>query len=77
MKFSPLPANNEPGDSPAYRATNLKKRVKSIEDFEDVEMPNRINSELGKGSFGLVKLVKEKGDLSSKLYAMKVVCYKL
>jgi len=53
--------------------TRSQNKKKKLEDFEEVEMPNRNNSDLGRGSYGIVKLVKEKGDSSSKLYAMKVV----
>ena len=52
--------------------TDSQKKKKAVEDFEEVEIPNK-QADLGKGSFGIVKLVKEKGDISSTLYAMKVV----
>jgi hypothetical protein len=48
---------------------NQSKKKKSIEDYEIV---NEKKSDLGKGAYGQVRLVREKAD-PSKLYAMKIV----
>jgi len=39
-----------------------------------INQPNKSNADLGKGSFGQVKLVRDKAD-PSKQYAMKVVAF--
>lgn len=46
---------------------------RTLQDFEVVTHPQKSTSDLGKGSYGSVKLVKEKGK-GDKLYAMKIVC---
>lgn len=45
-----------------------------IEDYEEVIHPKKFTSELGKGSYGSVKLVRAKGE-NDKLYAMKIVIF--
>jgi len=50
-----------------------KQKKKTVDDYELANVPNKTTSDLGKGSYGQVKLVKEKGNPSSKLYAMKVI----
>lgn len=45
---------------------------KSLDDYEVVNHPTKSTPDLGKGSYGCVKLVKEKGK-GDKLYAMKIV----
>lgn len=47
------------------------KRARTLEDYEFVNIPKKSNGDLGKGAFGEVKLVKEKG--SGKLFAIKQV----
>lgn len=47
----------------------ISSKKKSLEDFEVVKN----KSELGKGTYSKVKLVREKAD-PTKSYAMKVVC---
>jgi len=54
-------------------SNDAKQKKKTVDDFELVNVPNKTTSDLGKGSYGQVKLVKEKGNPSSKCYAMKVV----
>ena len=51
-------------------APKLPKR--KLEDFEFAIHPQKATSDLGKGSYGSVKLVREKEN-PDKLYAMKIV----
>ena len=51
-----------------------RKRQKTFSDFEIVKESDKTNSDLGKGAFGQVKLVREKARPEKK-YAMKVVSY--
>lgn len=53
--------------------TSRKKR--NLEDFEfvDIDSKHGKSSILGKGAYGVVKLVKLKE--SGRLYAMKIVCF--
>lgn len=46
-------------------------KKKNFFDFEEVLLKNKTTSELGKGSYGCVKLVRDKTD--NCLYAMKIV----
>ena len=50
------------------------KKQKTLEDYELVNQPNKTNPDLGKGSFGQVKLVRDKVD-PKKLYALKIVFF--
>lgn len=59
-------------DSSTAGSESSKKKQKNLEDFEVINQPNKSNADLGKGSFGQVKLVRDKAD-PSKQYAMKVV----
>ena len=55
-------------------ASPNKGPKKSLDDYEVVNVPNKTSADLGKGSYGSVKLVKEKGNPNSnKLFAMKIV----
>ena len=55
-------------------ASPHKGPKKTLEDYEVVNVPNKNSADLGKGSYGSVKLVKEKGNPNSnKLFAMKIV----
>jgi hypothetical protein len=49
--------------------TSDAKKRKTLEDYEFIDDKK---SDLGKGAYGQVKLVREKGD-PSKMYAMKIV----
>ena len=57
-------------------ATSINKGIKkNLDDYEVVNVPNKTSADLGKGSYGSVKLVKEKGTNSNKLFAMKIVIF--
>ena len=59
-------------------SSNIKGSKKCLEDYEVVNLPNKTTSDLGKGSYGSVKLVKEKGNPNpNQLYAMKIVIFSL
>lgn len=54
--------------------TVLPKNAKlTLSDFEETLHPVKKTSALGKGSYGIVKLVREKGNPKSPLYALKAV----
>ena len=55
-------------------SSSNKGSKKCLDDYEVVNLPNKTSSDLGKGSYGSVKLVKEKGNPNpNQLYAMKIV----
>lgn len=58
-------------DKPATDTTP-KAPKRKLDDFEIVVHPQKSTSDLGKGSYGSVVLVKDKED-PDKLYAMKIV----
>ena len=53
-----------------------KKEKFTLASFEEAIHPVKKTSALGRGSYGIVKLVKEKGNAKSPLYAMKTVYQK-
>lgn len=48
-------------------------KKKCLGDYEEVTVKNKSTCELGKGSYGSVRLVKDKSD--NCLYAMKIVSF--
>ncbi len=50
-----------------------KKPKLTLADFEEAFLPDTQTSALGKGSYGVVKLVKQKDNPNGPLYAMKIV----
>lgn len=46
--------------------------TKCMDDYEIVNQKDKLSSDLGKGAFGQVKLVRDRSD-PTQLYAMKIV----
>lgn len=61
--------NSSTASNSSYSRRVQKKKI--LADYEEVTLKNKTTSELGKGSYGCVKLVKDKDD--GLLYAMKIV----
>lgn len=61
--------NSSTASNSSYSRRVQKKKI--LSDYEEVTLKNKSTSELGKGSYGCVKLVKDKED--GILYAMKIV----
>lgn len=55
----------------SFSKNRQNQKKKCLNDYEEVMIKNKNTSELGKGSYGCVKLVKDKED--GLLYAMKIV----
>lgn len=51
--------------------TKSRHKRRTIEDYEFVDHPEKNTSDLGKGTYGRVKLVKDKRN--DQLFAMKIV----
>lgn len=56
-------------------ANSSQKKKRTIQDYEYVTDNKTNSTELGKGSYGSVRLVIDKND--KKLYAIKTVTYSL
>lgn len=56
--------------SMSMSSSGIARYKRTLNDFEEVEVKNK-SPILGKGSYGIVKLVKEKN--SGTLYALKIV----
>ena len=68
-----LPETSFLNTSTISSSDSAKKRC--LDDFEMLNPGNnRFGSDLGKGAFGQVKLVREKAN-PNNLYALKIVCY--
>ena len=52
-----------------------KKAKLTFDDFEEVLLPDKQTSAIGKGSYGVVRLVKQKNTPNGPLLAMKIVKY--
>ena len=55
----------------SFSKNRQNQKKKCLNDYEEATIKNKSTSELGKGSYGCVKLVKDKDD--GCLYAMKIV----
>ena len=63
---------SELSNSEKTTPTTRRRPKKTLQDFEVTNVPGRSTPDLGKGSYGSVKLVQEKGRLD-QLFAMKIV----
>jgi len=67
-----LSLNNSTASDHSFSKHRLNAKKKCLSgDYEEAMIKNKNTSELGKGSYGSVKLVKDKDD--GVLYAMKIV----
>ena len=74
--ISSLDLSNISSNSASSSTPRVQK--KTLDDYETVILPSKGTADLGKGSYGSVKLVKEKGNSNNEYFAMKIVsCIKM
>ena len=75
VQFSPNVSSLDLSNISSNSASSSTPRVpkKTLEDYETVIVPTKGTPDLGKGSYGSVKLVKEKGNTNNEYFAMKIV----
>ena len=63
--------NSTASDNSSFSKPREMTKKKCLSDYEETLAKNKNTSELGTGSYGCVKLVKDKDD--NGLFAMKIV----
>ena len=63
--------NSSTASDRSFMKFHLPSKKKCLTDYEEAMIKNKSTSELGKGSYGCVRLVRDKED--NGLFAMKIV----